>query len=63
MKGEIMDTIFNRLESIESDVFEEMDKINKQIIQLKTKYSQLRELARVMNPQKLKDNYKKVVKK
>ena len=55
--------IFTKLSAVEDEVFDEMQKIEKQIVELKVKQSQLKELARVMNPERLKDKNRKVIKK
>ena len=46
--------VFNKLSAVEDEVFDEMQKIEKQIVELKVKQNKLKELARVMNIDRLK---------
>ena len=55
--------VFTKLSAIEDEVFTEMEKIEKQISELKGKQLKLKELAKVMNFDRLKKLKTKVVKK
>jgi len=55
--------VFTKLNAVEDEVFLEMEKIEKQISELKEKQRKLRELAKVMNPERIKNQRSKEVKK
>ena len=55
--------VFNKLSAVEDEVFSEMQKIEKQIVELKVKQNKLKELARVMNIDRLRNLKTKDVKK
>ena len=55
--------VFNKLNAVEDEVFQEMGKIEKQINDLRQKHSKLRNLGRVMNPERLKNPKGNEVKK
>ena len=46
--------VFNKLNAVEDEVFTEMEKIEKQILDLRQKQSKLRELGKVMNPERMR---------
>jgi hypothetical protein len=46
--------VIEKLGAVEDELFQEMDKIEKQIVELKTKLNKLKELGRVMNPERFK---------
>ena len=55
--------VFQKLSSVEDEIFVEMDKISKEMVVLKGKLTKLRELAKVMNPDRVKNFKDKVNKK
>ena len=55
--------VFTKLSAVEDEIFAEMDRINKEIFTLRGKFNKLREIARVMNSDRLKKKKTKVVKK
>jgi len=57
-----MEEVFTKLNAVEDEVFQEIDKIENQISDLKQKLWKLKNLGRVMNPERLKQP-KKVIKK
>ena len=55
--------VFNKLNAVEDEVFTEMENINKEIVTLREKLFKLRGLAKVMNPERVKNLKSKVNKK
>ena len=55
--------VFNKLNAVENEVFTEIQKIEKQIAEMKVNHTKLKDLAKVMNPERLKEKNQKVVKK
>ena len=55
--------VFNKLSAVEDEVFSEMQKIETQINELKVKQTKLKELAKVMNIDRLRNLKTKDVKK
>jgi len=55
--------VFSKLNTIEEEVFHEMETIEKQISDLRQKLVKLKNLAKVMNPERVKKPKKKDVKK
>ena len=51
--------VFTKLNTIEDEVFQEIDKIEKQITDLRQKLSKLKNLGRVMNLERMKKPKKK----
>jgi hypothetical protein len=46
--------VFTKLNAVEDEIFVEMDRISKEMVALKGKLTKLRELAKVMNSDRLK---------
>ncbi len=55
--------VFTKLNAVEDEVFQEMERIESHISELKEKQRKLRELGKVMNHERLKKLRTKVVKK
>ena len=55
--------IFEQLHSVEDEVFQEMERIETQISELKQKFSKLKYLGKILNPERLKKPKRKDVKK
>ena len=55
--------VFQKLNAVEDEVFQEIDKIENQISDLRQKLWTLKNLGRVMNPDRIKKQQKKEVKK
>ena len=55
--------VFQKLNSVEDEIFVEMDRISKEMVVLKGKLTKLRDLAKVMNPDRVKNFKDKVNKK
>ena len=55
--------VFTKLNSVEDEVFQEMDRIESQISDLRQKLSKLKNLGRVMNIERMKKPKSKDVKK
>ncbi len=55
--------VFTKLNAVEDEIFVEMDRISKEMVVLKGKLTKLRELAKVMNPDRLKKPKSNDVKK
>lgn len=55
--------VFTKLNAVEDEVFQEMEKIEKQITDLRQKLWKLKNLGRVMNPDRIKKQQTKEVKK
>ncbi len=45
--------VFTKLNAVEDEVFQEMEKIDKQIIELKVKQRKLNQLANIMNHERV----------
>ena len=55
--------VFTKLNAVEDEVFQEMERIETQIFDLRQKLSKLRNLGKVLNPERLKKPKRKDVKK
>ena len=55
--------VFTKLNDVEDEVFQEMERIESQINDLRQKLWKLKNLGRVMNPDRIKKQQKKEVKK
>jgi hypothetical protein len=55
--------VFTKLNAVEDEIFQEMERIESQIFDLKQKLFKLKNLGKVMNPERLKRPKKKDVKK
>jgi hypothetical protein len=55
--------VFTKLNAVEDEVFQEMERIETQIFDLKQKLSKLKNLGKVLNPDRLKKPKRKDVKK
>jgi hypothetical protein len=55
--------VFTKLNAVEDEVFQEMGRIETQISEMRLKLSKLRNLGKVMNPERLKKPKGKEVKK
>ena len=55
--------VFQKLGAVEDEVFQEMERIENQINDLRQKLWKLKNLGRVMNPDRIKKQQKKEVKK
>ena len=55
--------VFTKLNAVEDEIFVEMDRISKEMVVLKGKLTKLRELAKVMNPDRVKNSKGQVNKK
>jgi hypothetical protein len=55
--------VFTKLNAVEDEIFQEMEKIESQISEMRLKLSKLKNLGKVMNPERLKKPKKKDVKK
>ncbi len=55
--------VFTKLNAVEDEVFQEMERIETQIFDLRQKLSKLRNLGKVMNPERLKKPKRNDVKK
>ena len=55
--------VFTKLNAVEDEIFVEIDRISKEMVVLKGKLTKLRELAKVMNPDRVKNSKGQVIKK
>ena len=55
--------VFTKLNAVEDEVFQEMERIETQIFDLKQIFSKLKNLGKVMNPERLKKPKRNDVKK
>ena len=55
--------VFAKLNAVEDEVFQEMERMENQINDLRQKLWKLKNLGRVMNPDRVKKQQKKEVKK
>ncbi len=50
--------VFEKLNQVEDEVFQELQKIDKQIAELKTQQKRLKDLGKTMNPERFKTKAK-----